>query len=161
MGTKKLINAPKVIVEEMLEGIVAVHPRHLRPLPDSPRSVVAVEGPRKGRVGLVVGGGSGRAPGFVGRGLADAAAVGNVFASPPPDPIVACAKAVDGGAGVLFVDGNSAGDVTDFDMAAEMAGLEGIDKTMLDAWIPAAVTILRAIAAARSVADGQGAGDDA
>ena len=135
MGTKKLINEPKVIIEEMLEGVVAAHPRHLRQLPGSPRSVVAVDGPRKGKVGLVVGGGSGHEPsflGFVGRGLADAAAVGNVFASPPPDPIVECAKAVDGGAGVLFVYGNYAGDVMNFDMAAEMAGMEGIEvRTVL------------------------------
>ena len=135
MGTKKLINEPKVIIEEMLEGIVAAHPRHLRQLPGSPRSIVAVDGPRKGKVGLVVGGGSGHEPtflGFVGRGLADAAAVGNVFASPPPDPIVECAKAVDGGAGVLFVYGNYAGDVMNFDMAAEMAGMEGIEvRTVL------------------------------
>ena len=130
MRTKKLINDPKTIIEEMLEGVVAAHPRHLRQLPDSPRSVVAVEGPRAGKVGLVVGGGSGHEPsflGFVGRGLADAAAVGNVFASPPPDPIVACAKAVDGGAGVLFVYGNYAGDVMNFDMAAELAGLDGLE----------------------------------
>lgn len=135
MRTKKLINEPKAIIEEMLEGIVAAHPRHLRQVPSSPRSVVAVDGPRKGKVGLVVGGGSGHEPsflGFVGRGLADAAAVGNVFASPPPDPIVECAKAVDGGAGVLFVYGNYAGDVMNFDMASEMAGMEGIEvRTVL------------------------------
>ncbi len=127
--TKKLINDPKVIIEEMLEGIVAAHPRHIRQLPHSLRSVVAREGPRKGKVGLVVGGGSGHEPsflGFVGRGLADAAAVGNVFASPPPDPIVECAKAVDGGAGVLFCYGNYAGDVMNFDMAAEMAAMDDI-----------------------------------
>ncbi len=130
MPTKKLINDAKGLVEEMLEGIVAAHPKHVRLLPGQPRSLVAVDSPRPGKVGLVVGGGSGHEPtflGFVGRGLADAAAVGNVFASPPPDPIVACAKAVDGGAGVLFVYGNYAGDVMNFDMAAEMAGLDGVE----------------------------------
>ena len=130
MTTKKLINDPNKIVEEMLEGIVAAHPRHVRQLPHSPRSLVAIDGPRQGKVGLVVGGGSGHEPsflGFVGRGLADAAAVGNVFASPPPDPVVACAKAVDGGSGVLFVYGNYAGDVMNFDMAAEMAAMDDIE----------------------------------
>ena len=135
MKTKKLINDPKSIIEEMLEGIVAAHPKHVRQLPDSPRSVIAVDGPRKGKVGLVIGGGSGHEPtfvGFVGKGLADAAAIGNVFASPPPDPIYACAKAVDGGAGVLFMYGNYAGDVMNFDMAAEMAGMDGIEvRTVL------------------------------
>lgn len=128
--TKKLINDPKNIIEEMLEGIVKAHPKLVRQLPESPRALVAVEGPRKGKVGVVVGGGSGHEPtflGFVGKGLADACAVGNVFASPPPDPILACTKAVDGGAGVLYLYGNYAGDVMNFDMAAEMAAMEEIE----------------------------------
>ncbi|HEX4769120.1 MAG TPA: bifunctional sugar-binding transcriptional regulator/dihydroxyacetone kinase subunit DhaK [Lichenihabitans sp.] len=133
--TKKLINDPNAVIEEMLEGIVAAHPKHLRQLPHSPRSVVAVDGPRKGKVGLVIGGGSGHEPsflGFVGRGLADAAAVGNVFASPPPDPIYECAKAVDGGKGVLFMYGNYAGDVMNFDMAAELGAMDDIEvRTVL------------------------------
>ena len=101
----------------------------------SPRSIVAGDGPRPGKVGLVIGGGSGHEPtflGFVGKGLADAAAIGNVFASPPPDPILECAKAVSGGAGVLFMYGNYAGDVMNFDMAAEMAAMDDIEvRTVL------------------------------
>jgi dihydroxyacetone kinase-like protein len=135
MKTKKLINDPKYLIEEMLEGIVAAHPDHLRQLPHSPRAVVARNGPRRGKVGLVIGGGSGHEPtfvGFVGKGLADAAAIGNVFASPPPDPIHECAKAVDGGAGVLFMYGNYAGDIMNFDMAAELAGMDDIEvRTVL------------------------------
>ncbi|GGD98074.1 dihydroxyacetone kinase [Aureimonas endophytica] len=125
--TKKLINDPANIIEEMLEGIVKAHPNHIRVAPGHPRAVVAVDGPREGKVGIVVGGGSGHEPtflGFVGKGLADACAVGNVFASPPPDPIVECTKAVDGGAGVLYLFGNYAGDVMNFEMAAELAALE-------------------------------------
>ena len=83
----------------------------------------------------MIGGGSGHEPsfvGFVGRGLADGAAIGNVFASPPPDPVLECAKAVNGGAGVLFMYGNYAGDVMNFDMAAEMAAMEDIEvRTVL------------------------------
>ncbi|HEX4767668.1 MAG TPA: dihydroxyacetone kinase subunit DhaK [Lichenihabitans sp.] len=134
MKTKKLINDPKVVVEEMLDGILAAHPKHLRQLPHSPRSLVAVDGPRPGKVGIVVGGGSGHEPtflGFVGKGLADAAAIGNVFASPPPDPIVECAKAVNGGKGVLFVFGNYAGDVMNFEMAAELAAMEEIEARIV------------------------------
>ena len=101
----------------------------------SPRAIVARDGPRPGKVGLVIGGGSGHEPtfvGFVGRGLADAAAVGNVFASPPPDPILDCTRAVSGGAGVLYMYGNYAGDVMNFDMAAEMAAMEDIEvRTVL------------------------------
>lgn len=130
MKTKKLINDGAAAVDEMLEGILAAHPGHLQTVSGSPRSIVAKHGPRRGKVGLVIGGGSGHEPsflGFVGKGLADAAAVGNVFASPPPDPIIECAKAVDGGAGVLFLYGNYAGDVMNFDMAAEMLAMDDIE----------------------------------
>jgi dihydroxyacetone kinase-like protein len=86
-------------------------------------------------VAIVIGGGSGHEPsfvGFVGKGIADACAIGNVFASPPPDPILECTKAVDGGAGVLYMYGNYAGDVMNFDMAAEMAAMEDIEvRTVL------------------------------
>ncbi|WP_431324237.1 dihydroxyacetone kinase subunit DhaK [Rhizobium sp. YTU87027] len=135
MKTKKLINSGADAVDEMLEGILAAHPEHLYAVEDMPRAIVARNGPRKGKVGLVIGGGSGHEPtflGFVGKGLADAAAVGNIFASPPPDPIIACAKAVDGGAGVLFMYGNYAGDVMNFDMATELLGLDDIEaRTVL------------------------------
>ena len=135
MKTKKLINDPANIIEEMLGGMIKAHPKHLRQLENSPRSVIAVDGPRKGKVGIVVGGGSGHEPtfvGYVGKGLADACAIGNVFASPPPDPILECTKAVDNGAGVLYVYGNYAGDVMNFDMAAEMAAMEDIEvRTVL------------------------------
>jgi len=135
MTVKKIINNGADAVDEMLAGMLAAHPNHLKLIEGTTRSVVAVDGPRKGKVGLVIGGGSGHEPsfvGFVGRGLADAAAIGNVFASPPPDPILECAKAVDGGAGVLFMYGNYAGDVMNFDMAAEMAAMEDIEvRTVL------------------------------
>ncbi len=135
MRTKKIINDGDRAVDEMLDGVIAAHSGHLRRLDDSPRSIVAVDGPRPGKVGFVIGGGSGHEPtflGFVGRGLADAAAVGNVFASPPPDPILGCTRAVSGGAGVLYMYGNYAGDVMNFDMAAEMAAMEDIEvRTVL------------------------------
>jgi dihydroxyacetone kinase-like protein len=126
--TKKLINDPDNVIEEMLEGMLAAHPRHLKRA-GHPRAIVVPDAPRRGKVGIVIGGGSGHEPtfvGYLGKGLGDACPVGNVFASPPPDPILACAKAVDGGAGVLFLYGNYAGDVMNFDMAAEMAGMDGL-----------------------------------
>lgn len=135
MQTKKIINDGNSTVDEMLEGILAAYPRHLRSAHGSPRSIIARDGPRPGKVGLVIGGGSGHEPtflGFVGKGLADAAAIGNVFASPPPDPILECAKAASGGAGVLFMYGNYAGDVMNFDMAAEMAAMDDVEvRTVL------------------------------
>ena len=127
--TKKLVNDADNIVDEMLDGIIAAHPQHVRRLEHSPRSIVAVNGPRPGKVGILIGGGSGHEPafaGYVGKGLADAAAIGNVFASPPPDPIVEATKAIDGGGGVGYLYGNYAGDVMNFDMAAELASMENI-----------------------------------
>jgi dihydroxyacetone kinase-like protein len=135
LKTKKLINDGARAVDEMLVGVLAAHGKHLYAIEGSPRSIVAKNGPRTGKVGLVIGGGSGHEPtflGFVGKGLADACAVGNVFASPPPDPIIECAKAASGGAGVLFMYGNYAGDVMNFDMAAEMLAMDDIEaRTVL------------------------------
>ncbi|MEM8630642.1 MAG: dihydroxyacetone kinase subunit DhaK [Pseudomonadota bacterium] len=135
MKTKKIINAGEDAVDEMLDGILLAHGDTLRASASSHRAIIARDGPRDGKVGLVIGGGSGHEPtfvGFVGKGLADAAAIGNVFASPPPDPALACAQEVSGGAGVLFMYGNYAGDVMNFDMAAEMAAMEDIEvRTVL------------------------------
>ncbi|WP_411036887.1 dihydroxyacetone kinase subunit DhaL [Shinella sp. BYT-45] len=127
--TKKLINTPENIISEMIEGMVGAHPDMLRVEGETGRAVVAVDGPRDGKVGIVVGGGSGHEPafaGYVGRGLADAAAVGNVFASPSPAHIVEAARAADGGVGVLMLYGNYTGDVLNFTMAAEELEQAGI-----------------------------------
>ena len=135
MQTKKIINNGDDAVDEMLEGILLAHGDTLRASDESGRAIISRHGPRYGKVGLVVGGGSGHEPtfvGFVGQGLADAAAIGNVFASPPPDPALACVKEVSRGAGVLFMYGNYAGDVMNFDMAAEMAAMDDIEvRTVL------------------------------
>lgn len=126
---KKFLNDPDDVVDEMLEGATKAHAAYLAPIKTSNRALVARHGPRPGKVGLVIGGGTGHEPcflGYVGRGLADAVAIGNVFSAPPPGPILECAKAASGGAGVLFVYGNYAGDVMNFEMAAEMAQEQSI-----------------------------------
>lgn len=133
--TQKLINDGDAAVDEMLEGVMAAHGDLLTRNDSAPRAIVARNGPRAGKVALVIGGGSGHEPtflGFVGKGLADAAVIGNVFASPPPQPAVDAALAAHGGAGVLFMYGNYAGDVMNFDMATEMLELEGVEaRTVL------------------------------
>ncbi|GHC15567.1 hypothetical protein GCM10007291_12220 [Gemmobacter nanjingensis] len=126
--TKKLINAPEDIIPQLIAGMVAAHPDMLTVEGPTGRAVVAVDGPRDGKVGVVVGGGSGHEPafaGYVGRGLADAAAVGNIFASPSPEQILDAARAADGGAGVLLLYGNYTGDVMNFTMAAEELAAAG------------------------------------
>jgi dihydroxyacetone kinase-like protein len=125
---KKLLNDPSRVVDEMVEGYVAAFPQYIRQLPDNPRALVKTK-LAPGKVGVVIGGGSGHEPGFmgyVGQGFADGVAVGNIFASPSPAPIVAVTKAVDQGAGVLYIYGNYAGDGMNFDMSAELAAMEGI-----------------------------------
>jgi dihydroxyacetone kinase-like protein len=133
--TQKLINDGDAAVDEMLEGVLAAHGDVLMRSDAAPRAIVARHGPRAGKVALVIGGGSGHEPtflGFVGKGLADAAAIGNVFASPPPQPAVDAALAAHGGAGVLFMYGNYAGDVMNFDMATELLALDGVEaRTVL------------------------------
>jgi dihydroxyacetone kinase-like protein len=127
--TQKLINDGNAAVDEMLDGVMAAHGDVLVRHDDAPRAIVARHGPRPGKVALVIGGGSGHEPtflGFVGKGLADAAVIGNVFASPPPQPAVDAAMAAHGGAGVLFMYGNYAGDVMNFDMATELLELDGV-----------------------------------
>lgn len=124
---KKLINDPNNVVEEMVEGYVNAHPGYIKQLPDNNRSLVSVRETNKDKVGILIGGGSGHEPafmGYVGEGMADGVAVGNIFASPSPEPILEVTKAIDKGSGVVYLYGNYAGDVMNFGMAAEMADME-------------------------------------
>ncbi|QQE80632.1 dihydroxyacetone kinase subunit DhaK [Alicyclobacillus sp. SO9] len=131
---KKLINNPEYVVDEMIDGYVAAHQSYIRRLESNKRSLVTNKATREGKVGIVIGGGSGHEPafmGYVGSGMADAVAVGNIFASPPPAPIVEATKAINKGAGVLYLYGNYAGDVMNFGMAAELSEMESIDVEMV------------------------------
>jgi dihydroxyacetone kinase-like protein len=126
---KKFLNDPRDVVNEAMEGALAAYPSHIRQIDDTVRAIGAQAPRRHGKVGVVIGGGAGHEPaflGFVGPGLADAVAIGNVFASPPPDRILTCTRFADQGAGVLYIYGNYTGDVMNFDMATELAGAEGI-----------------------------------
>lgn len=125
---KKIINRPAEFVDEMLQGIIYAHPEALRFAGDK-RAVVRADAPVKGKVAIATGGGSGHLPvfmGYVGKGLADGCAIGNVFSSPTANQMFNVTKAISGGAGVLYLYGNYTGDVMNFDMAAEMADIEGI-----------------------------------
>jgi dihydroxyacetone kinase len=125
---QKILNQPEAFVDEMLEGILAAHPLELRRVSPG-RGLVRADAPVAGKVGIVTGGGSGHLPlflGYVGQGLCDGVAVGNVFASPSAEEMLAVTKAVDAGAGVLYLFGNYGGDVMNFDLAGELAADEGI-----------------------------------
>jgi dihydroxyacetone kinase-like protein len=120
---KKFVNDASMIVEEGLAGFAAAH-QELVVLGDDAKFVRRARS-TPGKVALLSGGGSGHEPlhvGFVGYGMLDAACPGQVFTSPTPDQMVAAARAVDAGAGVLFIVKNYEGDVMNFEMAAEMLG---------------------------------------
>jgi dihydroxyacetone kinase-like protein len=127
---KKLLNKPDDYVDEMLEGMVAAHPEiYARP---SPRVIARTGGAVPGKVGIVTGGGSGHLPvftGYVGKGLLDACAIGNVFASPSAEQMADAMRLASGGAGILRLYGNYGGDVMNFDMAGEMLEMEDIAST--------------------------------
>jgi phosphoenolpyruvate---glycerone phosphotransferase subunit DhaK len=133
--SKKILNDPREAVGEALAGLVAASNGTLRLVHGT--TVVTRTALAPDRVGLVVGGGSGHEPlfpGFVGEGLADAAACGHVFAAPAPDVILAATRAADRGKGVLYVYGNYSGDNLSFDMAAELAAEEGIAVETVRVW---------------------------
>ncbi|MEW8956862.1 dihydroxyacetone kinase subunit DhaK [Clostridium sp.] len=125
---KKLINNPNEVLQDMIKGITYAHGEYLRKL-EGFDVLVRKNSPIKGKVALVSGGGSGHEPahgGYVGHGMLDAAVCGAVFTSPTPDQVFEAIKAVDGGEGVLLVIKNYSGDIMNFEMAKDMADMEGI-----------------------------------
>jgi dihydroxyacetone kinase-like protein len=119
---KKLINAADTMLQESLDGFAAAHADIVTLGPD--RLFVRRRGLKRGKVGLLSGGGSGHEPlhaGFVGHGMLDAACPGQVFTSPTPDQMVGAVTEIDQGAGTLFIVKNYEGDVMNFEMAADMA----------------------------------------
>ena len=126
---KKLINNPRSVVAESLQGFELAH-RDLVKVHLDPDYVIRRDAPVQGKVALVSGGGSGHEPlhsGYVGRGMLTAAVPGAVFTSPTPDQILPAIVESDSGSGVLLVVKNYTGDILNFETAAELAGVEGID----------------------------------
>jgi dihydroxyacetone kinase len=125
----RLYNDPTNFREELIEGFVAAYGRLVQRVPNA-SGVMAVGAPRADEVTLVIGGGSGHYPafcGYVGKGLAHAAVMGNVFAAPSAEQVYRVTKAAAGGRGVLFCYGNYSGDVLNFDAAEERLREEGLD----------------------------------
>ncbi len=126
---KKFINEPKNFVDEMLEGILLAHPDQLAFAAGDRRCIIRAGSPKKGKVGIATGGGSGHLPlflGYVGQGMLDGCSVGGVFQSPSAEQMLNVTKAIDAGKGVLYIYGNYGGDIMNFDMAKDMASMENI-----------------------------------
>ena len=127
----RLYDDPATFMEDMLAGFLDLYPEHVVGVPGG---VVRATETRQGKVGIVVGGGSGHYPAFcgvVGRGFADGAVVGNIFTSPSADDAYSVARAASGGAGVVISAGNYAGDVMNFTQAQARLQSEGIDARVV------------------------------
>lgn len=125
---KKIINKPENVVTEMLDGLAYVHSDLVHRVDGF--DIIARNEQAAGQVGLISGGGSGHEPahaGFVGDGMLSAAIAGAVFTSPTPDQILEAIKEADQGAGVFMVVKNYSGDIMNFEMAQELAEMEGIE----------------------------------
>lgn len=129
MVMKKLINDPSEVVDELVEGHVLANPHLVRKHPRV-NVVIRKDAPVADKVGVVIGGGAGHEPLFleyVGPGMADASAHGQIFAAPSPDVVIEAIRGVHSGKGVMLLYNNYAGDCLNFDMAQDMAREEGIE----------------------------------
>lgn len=125
---KKIVNDPTNIVDEMLKGMIVSHSELIQRVPET--GVIQRKAEKTGKVAVISGGGSGHEPahaGFVGEGMLSAAVCGEVFTSPTPDQILEAIKVADEGAGVFLVIKNYSGDIMNFEMAQELAEMEGIE----------------------------------
>ncbi len=133
---RKIINKPENFVDETMEGIIAAYGDRVKLNNGDTRVLLSNYPAREGKVGIVTAGGSGHLPvflGYVGSGLLDGCAVGNVFASPSAQKMADMIRACDRGSGVLCLYGNYGGDKMNFDMACEEVELEDdiVTKTVL------------------------------
>ncbi len=119
---KKFINNIDTLIDESLSGFAKAH-SDIVELNPQPHFIRRINPTKPGKVAIISGGGSGHEPlhaGFVGTGMLDAACPGQVFTSPTPDQMMEAAQAVENDGGVLFIVKNYAGDVMNFEIAAEM-----------------------------------------
>ena len=117
-GCSQLINNPKNVVDEMIDGLTLN--------PDLQRiegyNVVVRAKIDKSKVALISGGGSGHEPshaGWVGAGMLTAAVAGPVFASPASNSVLVAIMHVTGSGGCLVIVKNYTGDRLWFGLACE------------------------------------------
>ena len=129
---RKIINKPENFVDETMDGIIAAYGDRVKLMNGDRRVLLSGYPTREGKVGIVTAGGSGHLPvflGYVGQGLLDGCAIGNVFASPSAQKMADMIRACDRGNGVLCLYGNYGGDKLNFNMACEEVDLEDDIKT--------------------------------
>lgn len=124
---QRILNDPDNIVDEMLVGFVSAH-SDIVEQGEAARVVKAKDIPA-GKVAVVTGGGSGHKPafvGYVGKGMCDAAAVGEICSSPTASAFLSAFQEADRGAGVACLYGNYSGDNMNVKMAVKMAQKKGL-----------------------------------
>lgn len=124
----RIINDPDHVVEDAIKGYLAAYPEFFAKT-DHEKVLKRPDTPRKGKVGIVTGGGSGHEPaflGYIGKNMLDAVAIGEIFSSPAAGAFLEAFKVADGGAGVACLYGNYAGDNMNVKMAAKKAEAAGI-----------------------------------
>ncbi|MGI6299313.1 MAG: dihydroxyacetone kinase subunit DhaK [Saccharofermentanales bacterium] len=125
---KKFLNKPEDFVKEMLEGVCLASHGKLKLIPEY-NIIYRADMPNENKVSIIQGSGSGHEPAhvmIVGKGMLDAACPGNVFAAPPMDYVLECTRLMNSPKGVLHLVNNYQGDRMAWDMAREMAEMEGI-----------------------------------
>jgi len=133
---KKIINDPFKVTDELVQGFVLAHKPHFYQLPGK-NVVVKSHIPEHKKVSILIGGGSGHEPlflGFLGKGMADCCVDGNIFASPSVDLVYEGIKAAHTDEGVIMIYGNFQGDIINFSMANMMAQAEGIRVEEIRVW---------------------------
>lgn len=133
---KKFINDPFKVTDELVEGFAIANERNFKKLDDM-NVVVKKDIPAHKKATILIGGGSGHEPlflEFIGKGMGDVAVHGNIFASPSVDMVYEGIKAVNTADGVIMIYGNYQGDIINFEMAQEMARMEGINVETVRIW---------------------------
>lgn len=127
---RKIINSADTFVQDTMEGIIAAYGDKVKLLNDDFRVLLSNYPTQDGKVGIVTAGGSGHLPvflGYVGKGLLDGCAVGEVFASPASEKMADMIRACDRGNGVLCLYGNYNGDIFNFRMACDEVEFDDIE----------------------------------
>jgi hypothetical protein len=127
------MNQNNNFVDESLEGIYEAYPDFYQKGNGDTRALIH-HCKQESKVSIITGGGYGHLPvflGYVGDGLCDGVAVGNVFTSPSCETIQNVTNSVENGSGVLYLFGNYFGDSMNFEMASEFAQLNGIKTAIV------------------------------